>query len=200
MPKSVRKVDYLYQLKGSANWWLRLQHIDPATGRMRDTGMSLGTPVKAEAEIKAGPRRALRYHWQENRTELAPRSIAGGPVAALAQGDKMRAYRMSFLTDAQVLELHDRAVAESVKERKIADEQDKAYWAERNRAYADCESNPSAKLRDPDHCNQPIPLGMMDGGNQSLVEPPDALFEDYVMGICAMVHSVREARRFQCLP
>jgi hypothetical protein len=113
---------------------------------------------------------------------------------------KMRAYRMSLLTDAQVLELHARAVDESAKQKKFADEQDKAFWAERNQSYADCESNPAAKLRDPDHCNSPIPLGMMYGGNQSLVEPPDALFEDYVMGICSMIHSVREARHSRCLP
>jgi hypothetical protein len=113
---------------------------------------------------------------------------------------RMRAYRMSLLTDAQVLELHARAVAESAKQKKIADERDREYWAERNQANADCEASPAAKLRDPDHCNRPIPLGMMDGGNQALVEPPNSLFEDYVMGICAMVHSVREARQYRCLP
>lgn len=113
---------------------------------------------------------------------------------------KMRAYRMSLLTDAQLLELHARAVAESAKQQKMAEQQDRAFWAERNQAYAECQANPAAKLRDPDHCNRPIPLGMMSGGNQSLVEPPDALFEDYVMGICAMVHSVREARQYRCLP
>lgn len=113
---------------------------------------------------------------------------------------KMRAYRMSLITDAQVLELHARAVADSAKQKQWADEQDKAYWAERNQASADCEANPAAKPRDPDHCFKPIPLGMMDGGNQALVELADALFEDYVMGMCAMVKSVREARHYRCLP
>jgi hypothetical protein len=113
---------------------------------------------------------------------------------------KIRAYRLSLLTDAQVLDLHARAVAESAKQAKIAEEQDRAYWTERNQAYADCEANPAAKLRDPDHCNRPIPLGMMGGGYRALVEPPDALFEEYVLGICSIVHSVREARRYRCLP
>jgi hypothetical protein len=82
----------------------------------------------------------------------------------------------------------------------LAQEQDKAFWSERDRAYAECESNPATKLRDPDRCNRPIPLGMMSGGNQSLVETPDALFEQYVIGICSMAHSVREAKQYRCLP
>jgi integrase len=49
MPKSARKVDYLYQRKGSQNWWLRLQQPG------RDIGKSLGTPSRPEAEIKALP-------------------------------------------------------------------------------------------------------------------------------------------------
>ena len=49
MPKSARKVDYLYRRKGSANWWLRLQFDG------RDSGRSLGTPIRKEAEILALP-------------------------------------------------------------------------------------------------------------------------------------------------
>ena len=113
---------------------------------------------------------------------------------------KMRAYRLSLLTDAQVLGLHDRAIAESAKQEQWAEQQDKSFWADRQRAMDECESNPAVKLRDPDHCFRPIPLGMMDGGNKTLVEPPDALFEQYAMGICSMVHSVREARQSRCLP
>jgi hypothetical protein len=113
---------------------------------------------------------------------------------------KIRAYRMSLLTDAQVLELHARAMEESAKQKRLADEQDKAFWAERSRAYAECESNPATKLRDPDHCSKPIPLEMLSAGHQSLVETPDALFEGYVMGICSMADSVREAKRYRCLP
>jgi hypothetical protein len=97
-------------------------------------------------------------------------------------------------------ELHSSAVTDSSKRKKWADEQDKAFWAERNKTYTDCEANPAAKLRDPDHCNRPIPLGMMSGGNQAMVKPPDALFEDYVLGICVIMLSVREARRSGCLP
>lgn len=113
---------------------------------------------------------------------------------------KMRAYRMSVLTDAEVLELHARAVADSAKQKQWADEQDEAFWADRNRAITGCESNPAIKLRDPNHCSPPIPIGMMSGSNQALVEPADALFEEYVMGICSMVKSVREARHYRCLP
>ena len=50
MPKSARKIDYLYQRKGSQNWWLRLQQ------RGRDRGVSLGTPIRQEAEILALPK------------------------------------------------------------------------------------------------------------------------------------------------
>jgi len=113
---------------------------------------------------------------------------------------KMRAYRMSLLTDAQVLELHARAVADSAKQKQWADEQDKAFWADRNRAITECESNPANKLRDPIHCSPPIPIEMMYAGNQALVEPVSALFEDYVMGICSTVKNVREARHYRCLP
>jgi integrase len=50
MPKRRHgKHDYLYQRPGSKNWWLRLQFGD------RDAGQSLGTPDKAQAEIRALP-------------------------------------------------------------------------------------------------------------------------------------------------
>ena len=113
---------------------------------------------------------------------------------------KMRAYRLSLLTDTQVLQLHTRAVADSAKQEQWAQQQDKSFWTGRQRAMDECEANPAAKLRDPDHCFPPIPLGMMDGGNMALVEPPDTLFEEYVMGICSMVQSVRDARQHGCLP
>lgn len=113
---------------------------------------------------------------------------------------KMRAYRMSRLTDAQLLELHKRAIEESANQKTIADDQDKTFWAERSKASAECEANPATKLRDPDHCNPPIPLGMLSGGNQVFVVSPGDLFEQYVMGSCLMVRSVREARKYNCLP
>jgi hypothetical protein len=113
---------------------------------------------------------------------------------------RMRAYRMSLLTDAQVLELHARAITDSAKQKQWADEQDKVFWRDRSRAIAECESNPATKLRDPNHCSPPIPFGMMSGGNQALVEPADDVFEGYVMGVCPMVKSVREARQHRCLP
>src|ERR1700731_2078180 len=90
---------------------------------------------------------------------------------------RMRAYRMNLLTDAQVLELHARAAADSAKRKQWADEQDKAFWRDRSRAITECESNPATKLRDPDHCAPPIPIGMMSGGNQVYVESADTLFE-----------------------
>ena len=43
------KHDYLYQRPGSRNWWLRLQFAGS------DTGQSLGTTDRAEAEILALP-------------------------------------------------------------------------------------------------------------------------------------------------
>jgi len=111
---------------------------------------------------------------------------------------KMRAYRMSLLTDAQVVALHDRAVADHEKHKQIAADQDAEFWTNYNRAVAECDANPAAKLRD--NCHIPMTDGMLSGGNQAQVETVDALFESYVMGFCDMVDSVREAKQHRCLP
>ena len=91
-------------------------------------------------------------------------AVAGKAVAPIIKESyektdpgTMRAYRMSPLTDAQVLELHARAVEESAKQKRAAEEQDKAFWAGRDRAMRECESSPASKLRDPDHLLQTHP-------------------------------------------
>jgi integrase len=49
LPKSTRKTDYLFQRPGSGNWYIKLQLPGNRIER------SLGTPVRAEAEILALP-------------------------------------------------------------------------------------------------------------------------------------------------
>jgi hypothetical protein len=108
---------------------------------------------------------------------------------------KMRAYRMSLLTDAQVLELHARAVREVDRRREQKIEAEKVSNAEQERKWRECEANPVAKLRDPQHCT--IPEHFSDPGFDESVEQ---VFEDYVMDFCEMVGSVREAKEHKCLP
>lgn len=111
---------------------------------------------------------------------------------------KMRAYRMSLFTDEQLLQMKARSIKESEDQKRQTDEADKASAAKRTQETRDCEANPAAKLRDPDHCFKPLPLVSSSG--LDLVQSPDAIFEEHVMGICAMVESVREARQHRCLP
>jgi hypothetical protein len=109
---------------------------------------------------------------------------------------KMRAYRMSLYTDEQLLQMHASAIKESEQQMRLAKGADRAFWEKRRSEERDCESNPAAKLRDPDHCGMPI----VSGSNLDLVQSADALFEERVMGMCFIADSVREAKRYKCLP
>lgn len=92
--------------------------------------------------------------------------IAGAVFAPMIQESyerpdpaKMRAYRMSLFTDEQLLQMHARSIKESEEQKRQAAEADKEYLAKRAQEERDCEANPAAKLRDPNHCFKPLPLG-----------------------------------------
>jgi hypothetical protein len=111
---------------------------------------------------------------------------------------KMRAYRMSQLTDDQVLELHKRAEDDSELQRRSDKEADEASRRQRNEEMSKCEADPVQKLRSPTHCMGQMPL--FAGSYEELSEPAEQLFEDYVMGSCEWVTNVFEAKQRHCLP
>jgi hypothetical protein len=113
---------------------------------------------------------------------------------------RMRAYRMSLVIDTELAELRARAVEEAEKQKEWADEQDAAFWADRNRMIRECEANPASKLRDPARCSRSIPLGMLFGGFKEVVDSPATILDGYLMDLCLAAETVREARRYRCLP
>ena len=46
---------YLFKRRGSQNWWIRFQYPDHLSPDPKKVEMSLGTPDRTEAEIKALP-------------------------------------------------------------------------------------------------------------------------------------------------
>lgn len=114
---------------------------------------------------------------------------------------QMRAYRVSKLSDARLIELRQQAELDFEKEKERLAEDARGFWAERASKQRACESDPAAKLRDPDACNQPLPLEYERIGKPLPgSETAAAFFEDRVMGSCAFMKTVGEAKRAGCLP
>jgi hypothetical protein len=114
---------------------------------------------------------------------------------------QMRAYRVSKLTDVQLLQFQQRAERDFEKEKERLSEDAKRFWAKRAEKQQACESNPVAKLRDPDACNQPLPIEHERIGKpQPGWETPEAFLENQIMGDCAFMRTVGEAKHAGCLP
>lgn len=113
---------------------------------------------------------------------------------------QMRAYRVSKLSDAQLVALHDKAVQEFEAHKQQQAEEGKKYWAERAERQRTCEANPASKFRNPIGCYEPLPLLHEAIGKPAMGwESPEAFFEDEIMGICKYVDSVRKAKEAGCL-
>jgi hypothetical protein len=114
---------------------------------------------------------------------------------------KMRAYVLSRLSDQQVIDLHEKAARDFEEHKRKQAEEGKQFWEGLRQQQVACESNPAAKLRDPNHCLMPLPLGYEDVGKPSYGwETADKFFEAYVMGRCIYASTVHEAKSLGCLP
>jgi hypothetical protein len=99
-------------------------------------------------------------------------------------GQKMRAYRLTKLSDQRVIELHDQAAREFEQAKQASAEEGKKFWEERERRRHACESDPAAKLRDPNHCFEPLPIGFEEIGKPPYGWSTERFFEDSILGIC----------------
>lgn len=114
---------------------------------------------------------------------------------------KMRAYRISRFDDNRLIELKEQSGREFQQHKEAMAEDGRKYWRERQERAAACEANPAAKLRDPDHCYEPLPFSFEDIGKPAMGwESPEQFFEDHIMGVCELADSVRDAKRRGCLP
>ena len=114
---------------------------------------------------------------------------------------QIRAYLVSKLSDEQLMKLHNNSVREFEEHKKLQAEEGKKYWAERAKRQQACEANPAAKLRDPHGCSEPLPITFEDIGKPLMGwENPEKVFEHNLIGLCATVRSIREARQAGCLP
>jgi len=113
----------------------------------------------------------------------------------------MRAYRLSRMTDEQVIQLHQDSVREFEEHKRQQAEAGKKFWADREERRRACESNPAAKLRDPNHCFEFLPLTIEDIGKPLMGwETPDKFFENSLTEFCQLADSVHKAKRIGCLP
>jgi hypothetical protein len=114
---------------------------------------------------------------------------------------QMRAYRISRLSDQQLISLHEKSVQDFEQHKQLQAEDGKKYWTERAQRQQACESNPAAKLRDPRGCYEPLPIEYEAIGKPLVGwESPEKFFEDKIMGVCPVMKSVREAKQAGCLP
>ncbi|HKH96563.1 MAG TPA: hypothetical protein VKA39_08575, partial [Beijerinckiaceae bacterium] len=86
-----RKGDYLFKRAGSENWWIRFQYPNAIAPDPKKVELSLGTPDRTQAELKALPlvqaHRAkvlMRRGLAEGRLQL------GRPVRAYEPGREHR--------------------------------------------------------------------------------------------------------------
>jgi hypothetical protein len=115
--------------------------------------------------------------------------------------NQMRGYRVSKLSDRQLLSLHEKSVQDFEIHKRLQAEDGKKYWAERAQRQQACESNPAAKLRDPRGCYESLPIGYESIGKPLVGwDSPEKFFEDKIVGVCAMMKTVREAKHTGCLP
>jgi len=143
-----------------------------------------------------------------------------GPEAAQPDMKMMRMYRLSQLSDADlhsaVAEARKRRVGElqrrreglqaylqDAEERSDAREKEHAEWI---LAREGCDDDPVFKLRNEDLCNRPQPGGGMlrlgPATEESLFGPlptEDEFIDGVILGACAYVETVREARKQGCL-
>lgn len=114
---------------------------------------------------------------------------------------KIRTYRLSKFSDEKLIKLHEDAVQRAREAKQYAAEEGRRFWEESAQQRQACEADPAAKLRDPHHCNKPLPAEWPSIG-QPLpgADDPEAIFERSVMGVCRLAGSVYEAKQMGCLP
>lgn len=114
---------------------------------------------------------------------------------------KMRAYRLSKVDDKKLVQLHEEANRLFEGSKQAAAEDGRKFWQQRDEERRACEANLAAKLRDPYHCNRPLPVEWPSIGRPLPgLDSPEAFFEDSIIGPCRFASSIYEAKQMGCLP
>ena len=110
----------------------------------------------------------------------------------------MRQYRISKLTDDQIREMHAVAESEFAKVQQEAVADGETFWRRYSEECAKTQDDVAYRVRHPDECRLPITW-------QSIGKPlerrtVEQIFEGKILGICNLVFTVRDAKRYDCLP
>jgi hypothetical protein len=110
--------------------------------------------------------------------------------------NEMRRYVISQLTDEQIMRLHEESVVEYEEFKREEQEIAERNAAKQREKYSRCDSDVVYKERHRDECRRPDFIYELPSRYSSQKE----LFEDKLMGVCGVMKTVSDARKFGCLP
>ena len=136
---------------------------------------------------------------------LACAIVLGVPFAAkiLYEQSKpdyvtMRAYVVSHLSDEQIRKAHIDAEEYVKREYARQKREDEVWRREKEEKLAPCSVDIAYKERHPGDCE--VPLNWASQFEPFALPPIAVMYEQFLMGACASVETVREAKSLDCLP
>ncbi len=115
---------------------------------------------------------------------------------------KMRAYRLTGVSDEKLRELYTKAHSEAERLRVVTEKEKESSRVRLMNELGECNTNmsdPAFKARHPNGCNM-LPLMLFDGNPVFRIQTADEIFEDMIIGPCKFAQSNYEAKQMGCLP
>ena len=110
----------------------------------------------------------------------------------------MRLYRIGQLTDDEIRKLRADAEVEFKKIRQEAAEEGKEFWRKYSQECARVQSDIVYKVRHPEECR--LPLTWQSIGKPLDEMSIDQIFQANILGSCNFAFTLRDARKYHCLP
>lgn len=111
----------------------------------------------------------------------------------------MRQHVISKLSDEQIREIHGRSQALLDQMKANADTDANEFWARYADVQTKCRNDVAYRTRNPQACSLPLfwqEIGKLPSGYSTVEE----VFEVELMGVCAFVRTIRDAKQHDCLP
>jgi hypothetical protein len=111
----------------------------------------------------------------------------------------MRRHVVANLSDQQIRDIHEQSRLRFEKMRAEIGADDEEFWRRKAESQKKCQADIAFRAKNPSECTLPLTwrqIGQLPPGWRSVEE----VFEHDIMGMCNYAKTIREAKKWNCLP